>query len=231
MSIALAFAAAASAPGTLTLPAGFVQVLEEQRIYAIAGWVVAVGVSSTVFLVARPRPQPPFPSALLEQLTGYLAGRGAEVIRTDIRFPLGWQQYGTSRSTIRFWLLHFMAEGWKRRLLVTIPPHKGYPIVLPLAAGAEAALHFWSEVLLLMNALAQDDPESMLKFRPTLWEVAQVWERHWGGTVEHTKKNSTVRSEDWLAVGDADRAWANVVREHLEPHGYVTRPEMMARLL
>lgn len=195
----------------LTKPRGvlqhcFVQMLECDRIYSVAGWVVAVGVSSHVFVAARPRPHPSFPSPLLEQLIGYLVGRGAEVVRTDIRFPLQWQEFGTLESTIRFWLRHYLEEGWKRKLFITLPPHVAYPIVLPLAAGAGAALNFWREVLVLMNALSRDNPCVMGTFHPNLWEVANMWEQHWAGTIKHTAKNSNVRPSDWAAVHDADRA-------------------------
>ena len=181
--------------------------------------------------MAKPRRQPPFPSPLLEQLAGYLVGRDGRVVRTDIRFPLRWQQFGTLPSTSRFWIRHFFEEGWRHRLFVASPPYITQPILLPLEPGAGCAADFWDEVLLLMNALAMNDSQSVAVLRGRLWEVAHDWEQHWNNMLAQIAKHSDYDADDCAAVCAADRAWASVVRAHLEPHGYVMMARSTARLL
>lgn len=58
-----------------------------------------------------------------------------------------------------------------------------------------------------------------------------MWEKYWNMTIAHTAKKSKVSPEDWRAIHEAERAWAEVVKEFLEQHGFVLQPETVARLL
>jgi hypothetical protein len=232
-STALAFAAPAftPVPAELRLPAGYVQASDAGRVFVIAGWVVALGVSPSLFIVVQPRPQPAYPSPLLEQLAGFLVGRGAEVLRMDIRFPWQWQQQNTLEAAARFWSGHFLEQGWERRLFVALPPLPKFSILLPVAPAAQNALDFWHETLLLTNALASEFPASMAQIRPLLWQVAQSWERQWNAALEGVESDPPSPREEWNLVYAADRAWARVVREHLEPHHYRMEAASLARLI
>lgn len=213
------------------LPAGNVRTMESDRVLSIGGWVVAVGISSTVYMAARPRPQPIFPSPLLEQLVGFLVGRGADVLRMDIRFPLVWHKSGSLEATAKFWAEQFLVFSRERRLFLCLPPRLDPPIVLPVAPAARTAIEFWEEALLLAQALSSEFPNSLMRLRPEFWRVAKDWELQWNITLRCASDCSAISPDEWQLVHSADRGWANLVRHYLEPHGYLMTPDSTARLL
>lgn len=215
-------------PNRVSLPAGFVKVWHNGRVYEIAGRIVAVGISPTVFLVSRFQIKPPCPSALLEQLAGFLVGREATVIRTDIHCFHHPRLSLSLEPIVLFWMKRFLQEGWNHRLRVALPCVQGWPIILPLTAATDVVCEFWKEAMILLDALEAVHSPWMSRLRCVVWKLAQDWEQGWNETLEHSKD---ISSEDWMAVSAVDRAWHAVVRSHLEPYGYKMSPNVIARLL
>jgi hypothetical protein len=221
----------ASDDSNLRLPAGNVRALESGRVFSIGGWIIAVGISPTVFLAAQPRLQPTGFSTLLEQSVGFLVGRGAHVLRLDIRFPEAWHKSGNLRGTVTFWAQEFLRFGRDRRLFIALPPRLNPNVFLPIVSAADTAMRFWQEVHLLMTALGAEHPESASRIRIQLWDLARDWEIQWNRAIAVTEEHEDTYAASRELIYAADCAWAHIVREHLEPCGYRMEPNSIARLL
>jgi len=79
----------------LMLPAGDAEVFDDGHLLAFNHqWVVAPGLSNTVFLVVRDR-HPKYVNAhRLHELYGYLIACGCVVLPLDFRCPLAWRMRG-----------------------------------------------------------------------------------------------------------------------------------------
>ena len=85
-TLSFASLAGQAAQTTLRLPAGNLDVHDGGRGSSAEGWIVAVGVSPSVYLVTRSHPHAQFPPPLSEQLAGFPFAHQAEVLRADLRY-------------------------------------------------------------------------------------------------------------------------------------------------
>jgi len=215
----------------IALPAGVVQSFDSERVFSIAGNIVAVGISARLFLVNKPPQHSEYPWPLLEQLVGYIAAGGATVLRMDIHFPLSSHQTGKFETTALIWANRFLLKSCKRRLSILLPPVLPPYILVPWAGTSECALAVWQEVLQLADAFVASFPDETRLFIGGLWSLAQTWETAWDQALQVAENHQVLTDKDRPGIYEVDRAWATVVREYLEPIGYRMSAKSMARLL
>ena len=147
----------------LTLPSGIVNVFDSGRLFAANHqWVIALGLSSRVFLAVRERTERYVSSRLLHELLGYLAACDCEVIPLDFRCPLAWRQSGSLESVRGLWARQFFHES-DRYLLTGPDSYRTHPfLALPLANIAEDAAIFWRAAGLVADAVAGTPNEPTL---------------------------------------------------------------------
>lgn len=231
MSATLPLAAAAVVQkGAISLPSGHVGASDEDRVFYFEQMVVAVKVSALLCIATKPRDYRTQPPVLLEQLVGYCAGRGAEVLRAPIRFPTGWHRQGNLEKTTGFWVQSFLSSARERFCYFERLGFRDPPVLLSLQVHADCALQFWRDALLLARALQSDWPEILTQIRPTFLEVAKNWEMRWNTTLSQAEIEHQP-SADWALVSRVDRAWTAFVREYLAPFGYAMQCQSIARLL
>jgi hypothetical protein len=190
----------------LTLPSGSVGVLDSGHLFAANHqWVIAVGLSSRVFLAVRERTERYVSSRLLHELLGYLAACDCEVIPLDFRCPLAWRQSGSLESVRGLWARQFFHES--DRYLLTGPAI------------------FWRAAGLVADAVAGTPNEPALG--PILKKISAAWERRWAQNLNEANITPT----DDSLIRQCDDAWASVVQAHLIPQGYEMLPASVTRLL
>lgn len=194
------------------------------------GWVVAVGISPKLYLVPRHWPKRNGLSVLLEQLTGCLTAYDVKVLRFPIRFPSGMHCQGRLEGTATSWARRFLRARWRHELVSLLRLQK-LDLALPLTVTTEIPRQSWAEIHAVANALQTEFPASMPQFRASLWLTINDWERGWNRAVAKVQEERGFTDEDANSIALMDRQWAMVVREHLEPHGYMMTPDSIARLL
>jgi len=214
---------------TLTLPGGVVGVLDGGRVFAYDRWVVAVGVSTDLFLVLTCASERHSPAALREQLAGYLAACGAEVVRLHLRFPLGWHVRGSLARTIVFWAFRFVENMSISRepMLGTDRPR----LALPIDVQATQAREEWEYVARIWRAMEEDYPAALPQLDWLLWQISQWWEVRWALILRDAEKFGYLLKKDEVDVRLCDRVWNALVRQYLVPHGYEILPATVTRLL
>jgi hypothetical protein len=214
----------------LALPAGNLGVMDAGRVFYYHRWLVAVGLSPEVFLMVRPRDDRYIPGQLLNQLVGYLAACECKLIPADFRFPLAWRR-GSSFAAVRnLWAAQFFSESdW---LFFQVPlPYSSQPVIsLPLFNIAEDGATYWRAAGLVAGAMF-DDLSAENSIRPVLSRISAAWERRWNTLLDRLTEWDSITPEDREMIMRCDEAWAAVVREHLEPHGYMMQPASISRLL
>jgi hypothetical protein len=188
-------------------------------------WIVALGLSSKVFLAVRERTERYVPSRLLHELLGYLTACDCEVIPVDFRCPLAWRQAGSLESIRGMWVRQFLDQSDRYLFARPEVSHAQPFLALPVATVAEDAIIFWRAAGLVAGALSGTPNEQ--KIRPLLGKISASWERRWNHNLLETKISAT----DEIWIHQCDYAWAAVVHAHLAPFGYEMQTGSLARLL
>jgi hypothetical protein len=216
--------------GIVQLPFGYVQTVEHGHIYYIDQTVVAVQVGPGLCIVSRPRDYTVSPRPLVEQLAGYCVGRGANVLRAAVRYPLAWHQKGGLRATIAYWAREVIQRDKELLLCLHMPLYRGAQIQLSSEIGAQQAQRCWTQFLWLANALEADYPDLLGELRSELARIAKRWESLWTATLNRSPEREGADVDRDLA-NSVDRAFASFVQAHLAATGYGLQPTTVARLL
>ena len=217
--------------GLFTLPAGGVEVSENGRLWSTGCGVAAVGVSPELFFVLQHSLPYEYPRALLEQVAGCLAGRGATVFRVRSRFPTKRHQPWQLERTACVWLNHYLKRDCQQRLDLTLSLDVLRHFCVPWEGVSERMLAVWEEVRRVADAFAEQFPDSAKYLRRRLWRLSEKWEGNWNQTVALASQTNELTAEDWAAINRVDRVWSSLVRVYLEPFGYRRTAESVARLL
>lgn len=219
-------------PGpVLWLPSGGLDVQDNGRLFAFARrWIVAVGLSEKVFLVVRQRSDRYFPGNLLHELMGYLVACGADIIPLDYRCPLSWRQGSSLASIGTLWASEFFATSKHLLFEVPLPLSDDPRLHLPLESLAMDGAMFWQDVHAVATAVFNDPLIPAGPLRSQLNQISKTWELRWNETLALAGPNEFERDKhSW--VMRCDTFWRNVVKVHLEPHGYQIMPATTARML
>ncbi|MGA3213172.1 MAG: hypothetical protein ABSD20_17860 [Terriglobales bacterium] len=213
----------------LTLPGGVVGVLDAGRVFAYDRWVVAVGLSPDLFLVLTCACERHSPAAIREQLAGYLSACGAEVVRLQLRFPLGWHVRGGLARTLVFWIFRFVES-----MSISREPMLGIDrprLALPIGIQATQAREEWEWVGRIWRTMEEEFPATLPQLDWLLWAISHRWEVRWALILRDAEQFGYLLKEDKLTVGLCDRAWIALIRRYLGPYGYEMLPATMTRLL
>ena len=215
---------------TLMLPMGIIQVQDHGRLIVNGSWIVAVGISPKVFLVAihyRDDYQFIHPR-LLHELIGYLVACGCKVFyMIDYRCPLHWRNKGSFDDLRRHWARRFLNDQASQLvdpLAWSTKPRK----IGSLAEMAEHCWVQWRTLDVVSDALLKEPSEENW-LRPNLEHLAHRWEWQWNKILRTTEESLT--GETGKQVNRCDEAWLAVVRKYLVPHGYQIQPGTTARML
>jgi hypothetical protein len=217
-------------PGpALELPAGILGVCNGGRVFVHDRWTVGVGVCPDLFLVLGSVSHRHMPPILKEQLVGYLTACGAQVLRLQIRFPLGWYLGTDLAHVISFWVFR-----WVETLSVSLEPSLGAMrprYALAIGSLAERARSEWSWIGAIWRSLELEYPCALLTLDWLLWEISHRWELQWLLKLRDAERFDSISPEEQAQIQCCDRTWFALVRRYLEPHGYVPLPQSTARLL
>ena len=214
---------------TLALPGGVVGVLNAGRVFAFDRWVVALGVSPDLFIVLTCAGERHSPPALREQLAGYLAACGADVVRLQIRFPLGWHVCGSLARTTVYWIFHYVGI-----MSISMEPRLGNDrprLALPIAGQATEARDEWLWLGRVWQAMEDELPAALPQLDWLLWEISHRWEVRWSLILRDAEQFGYLLPGDRTHIELCDRAWITLIERYLVPHGYLPRPATTARLL
>ena len=228
------FGQAATAPRLppgpiLELPAGDAGVTNRGSVFFHGRWIMAVAISDEVVLVVQNCPERRVPLALREQLTGYLACLGCQVLRVRIRFPLEWHNPGNLVATLVFWAERFL-DGLTISLEADLSRARPR-LALPVDILARYARREWEQVWAVWSAFGSMYPGLLPQISSLLAIVVRRWELHWALQLRDAEKRDDVTRLDRAEVEACDRTLASIVRLYAEPFGYRMLPPTTMRLL
>lgn len=209
-------------------PAGVAEVFDGGRLLAFGHqWIVAVGLSDTVFLVVRAHHPKYVDARRLHEVYGYLKACGCEVLPIDLRCPLSWRMHGTFAAIRRLWAQRFFEEG--ELFFWPLPLPQNLRLTMPLFDFATNGAGFWEAVALVARALfgSGQPPEPELLTR--LDQFSRQWERGWNALLSSVEVKELAECERWTR--QCEQAWARVACDYLVPHGYRMMPISLANLL
>jgi hypothetical protein len=212
----------------LSLPAGDAEVFDDGHLLACNHqWVVAVGLSSSVFLVIRDH-HPKYVNAYrLHELYGYLKACGCALWPIDFRCPLAWRLHGDFTPIRRLWANRFFdeAEHW----FWSLPLPRNPRLTMALFDTATDGAEFWNGVASVAASLfgAEQPPEPALLHR--LMRLARLWERRCNGLLASAQADDLAIRAGWAAR--CERVWPRVVFDYLVPRVYQMQSASLANLL
>jgi hypothetical protein len=215
-------------PIRIVIPAG--TVTAQNNLFLHSRSILGFFLSGRVAVIRIPRWRTQDPAMLIEQLVGWLCGRGYSVVRVRIFFPLLMAPPAKpAPSRVDEWVIHAVRTHLAR-LSVECPRDLPLPARMPAAIRdvLRAGVRFWRDTAALLHGLESTDSNLMLAIAPTLFDVARAWE------FRIARFERRVRNEGWVRRGDinqiaaCDRAWKTCV-DYLP--AYKIRPEATARLL
>ena len=214
----------------LMLPMGILQVQDNGRLISNGSWIVAVGISPKVFLVAmhyRDDYQFIHPR-LLHELIGYLVACGGKIFYIeDYRCPLIWRCKGSFTDIRRLWSRRFIND----RMSMLVDPLASSAKPRKIGSLADMAEHCWIQwrtIDVVSEALLSEPPAEPWLW-PKLAHLSRRWERQWNKILRTTAESLT--GETGKQVNRCDEAWLAVVRKYLVPHSYQMQGETTARML
>jgi hypothetical protein len=213
----------------LTLPAGVVGVLNAGRVYGYDRWLMAVGVCPDLFIVLTCVSERQVPAVLREQLAGYLAACGVQVVRLRLRFPVGWHVRGSLARTLVFWIFRCVEN-----LSISLPPRLGIDrprLALSIRGQAEQAQEEWEWLGRIWRSMEDEFPAALPQLDSLLWEISHGWEVRWALILRDAVQYGYISAADQADVERCDRAWIMLIQRYLVPRGYKVLPTTMARLL
>jgi len=213
----------------LSLPGGVVGVLDAGRVYAYDRWVMALGVCPELFIVLTCVSERQVPAVLREQLAGYLAACGAQIVRLQLRFPLGWHVRGDLDRTVGYWVFRFVEN-----MSIALEPSFAIDrprLALPVDVLAAQAHEEWDLVGKIWRTMEEEFPGAMPHLNSFLWEISHAWEIRWALILRDAVQYGYISAADQVVVERCDRAWTAVIGRYLVPSGYEVLPATMARLL
>jgi len=212
----------------LLLPAGDAEVFDDGHLLSFNHqWVVALGLSNTVFLVVRDRHPKYLNAHRLHELYGYLIACGCVVLPIDFRCPLAWRMRGDFAAIRRLWANRFFDEAELRFWSLPLP--KNPRLEMSLFDIATDGSVFWNSAAAVAAALfaAGQPPEPAL--RDKLIRLSRLWERGWNALVSTAEEDDLAIGEGW--VRHCEQAWARVACDYLVPHGYRMQAASLAKVL
>ena len=210
----------------LALISGTLQVEDNGRLFANGLWIVAVGLSPKVFLVAMHLRNEQFiHPRLLHELIGYLVACGGKIFYVmDYRCPFAWRKASSFNDLRRHWAQRFLHDVIPMLVdRLSAQPRK----VESLADAAENGWRHWRTIDLVTEALLTE-PSEAAWLLPMLVRLSRRWEQQWNAILKTTEEHLT--GETMKQVNRCDEAWLAVVQKYL-PHGYRIQPETIARML
>ena len=212
----------------LRLPAGDVEVFDDGQLLAFYHrWVVAVGLSNTVFLVVRDRHPKYVDARRLHEVYGYLKACGCEVLPIDLRCPLNWRLHGTFAAIRCLWAQRFFEEG--ELLFWPLPLPQNARLTMPLLDFAQSGAEYWAAVALVAGALFGPGQPPEPEMLGHLARLSRQWERGWNAWLAAASEEELTDCARWTR--QCERNWARVVCDHLAPNGYQMMPASLAKVL
>jgi hypothetical protein len=213
----------------LALPGGLLGICNDGRVFVHDRWVVAVGISPELYFVLTCVAERQVPAVLREQLAGYLSACGAEVVRLQIRFPLGWHLHGGLSRMIVCWVFRFIET-----LCISLQPSLGLDrprLAVPISVLANQAQAEWVWIGLVWEMMEDEFPAALPQLDWLLWKISHRWELRWALILRDATQSDLISARDQAAIELCDRAWIALIRRFLVPHGYEVLPASTSRLL
>jgi hypothetical protein len=213
----------------LELPGGDLQNHHCGRVLTAQQFVLAVGLSPHHYIAVAKAPGVGNVQTVLDQAIGFLVGRGAEVILTDLRVPIPWFINSVGLIEWRDCVIYF-----SRSFLSTDPtappwlPPKIWPLV-PLGIIAGAGGRHWSNVEQVLEGVEAADPNLLPVLGSSLTNMGKRWELYLARMILLSERAGACDADDQVAVAECDRLFYRLMTR-FEP-GYEFLPPTTARLL
>ncbi len=189
------------------LPVGPIQ-LQNGVLYH-KGWIVGLDLDRTVALVRIPRHGSRDPRVAMEQLAGWLCGKGRRVIRirgcgprqrifSRMRYPV------QGRSILVYWCRTHVAE-LELRTGRDLPPN--VLVEIAIRDVWRKAAKFWQDTSVLLQALESIDANILLDLSYNVVNVARAWEYRLARLERRATNEGWIESEDRSLIAGCDRYW------------------------
>jgi len=213
----------------LELPGGDLRNHHCGRVLTAQQFVLAVGLSPQHFIAVAQAPGVGKVQSVLDQAIGFLVGRGAGVVLTNLRAPIHWFINSAGQFEWRKCLVYFT-----RSFLGTdptdppwLPPHI-WPTV-PLGIIAGAGQRHWRKVEQILEGVEAADLNLLPTLGSSLTSMGKRWELYLARMIVLSQRAEVYDVYDRVAVEQCDRLFHSLMTR-FEP-GYEFMPFTIARLL
>ena len=213
----------------LELPGGDLRNNHCGRVLTAQQFVLAVGLSPQHYIAVAQAPGVGNVQSVLDQAIGFLVGRGAGVVLTNLRAPIHWFINSGGQFEWRKCVVFFV-----RSFLGTDPtnppwlPPQIWPTV-PLGIIAGAGRRHWSKVEQILEGVEASDPHLLHVLGTSLTNMGKRWELYFARMILLSQRAEACDADDQVAVAECDRLFCRLMTR-FEP-AYEFLPPTIARLL